>query len=79
VAWRASITEERCRKQELLAGRPRPDTCEICDRSSTKKLHFDHCHATGGFRGWLCTKCNTALGLLDDNPALIKKLAEYLQ
>ena len=42
------------------------------------KLVVDHCHATGEVRGILCTRCNTALGHLDDNPVKINNLLAYL-
>jgi hypothetical protein len=42
-------------------------------------LHFDHDHETGAFRGWICGKCNTALGLADDDPEILLKLIEYLK
>ncbi len=41
-------------------------------------LQVDHNHTTGGLRGLLCTKCNQALGLLDENPVKIRNLIEYL-
>jgi hypothetical protein len=45
----------------------------------TKGLAYDHDHHTGEFRGWLCANCNRALGLMDDDPELILKLALYLE
>ena len=39
----------------------------------------DHNHATGDIRGILCNGCNTAAGLAQDNPEVIKGLANYLQ
>lgn len=65
--------------REMSAGRPRPLLCEVCERPSSKGVCFDHDHKTKLFRGWLCHRCNSALGLLDDNPALLKKLADYLE
>lgn len=41
-------------------------------------LSVDHCHKTGKVRGLLCGNCNTALGLLKDDPVLIEKLLTYL-
>ena len=45
------------------AGRPPGLCCEICSRVFTSTPHYDHNHATGKFRGWLCGPCNKALGL----------------
>lgn len=50
--------------------------CEIC--KETHKLHFDHDHKTGQFRGWLCTKCNTSIGLMRENPEFLRAAIEYL-
>jgi len=39
--------------------------------------HQDHNHETGEMRGVLCPKCNQALGMLEDNSAVVDGLAEY--
>jgi Recombination endonuclease VII len=44
-----------------------------------KRLHIDHDHKTGDFRGLLCTRCNTALGLAEDDPDRLIALAMYLE
>jgi hypothetical protein len=68
------------RNKEALAGRPKPDRCEVCGRlPKTKSLHFDHCHQKGHFRGWLCNGCNCALGFVNDDPVILLKLAAYLK
>ena len=67
------------RKAEKLAGRPRPDICEICHKPDPKKpMHFDHDHATGLFRGWICSRCNLSLGLVKDSVPILQSMAEYL-
>lgn len=59
-------------------------SCAIChhapppDAVHAQRLHFDHDHATGQFRGWLCMSCNTALGKFRDDPALLQRAIEYL-
>lgn len=56
--------------------------CAVCKGPETRAgfvLGVDHDHATGEVRGLLCTKCNTALGLLDDDPERIRLLSEYIQ
>lgn len=61
--------------------RPKPERCEVCNElgSNFKKgLCLDHNHQTNKFRGWLCTNCNTALGLTKDNPLILEKLIKYL-
>lgn len=56
--------------------------CKICGlpaKNNTQgKLYVDHCHTTGKVRGLLCMKCNTALGLLNDNKELLKEMIDYL-
>jgi hypothetical protein len=65
---------------ETLAGRPRPEVCDVCGRApdTGKSLHFDHSHAHGHFRGWLCRGCNLVLGHVSDDPTILRKLADYL-
>ena len=53
--------------------------CEICGKSDLR-LHFDHCHKTNKHRGWLCAKCNTALGALgDDVESIMNGAIRYLR
>ncbi len=56
--------------------------CACCGTTSPGGKHstfvVDHCHETGKIRGLLCHNCNTALGLLKDDPARIAKLITYL-
>jgi hypothetical protein len=51
--------------------------CQLC--GGTTKIAYDHSHKTGEFRGWLCMKCNTALGLVNDDIILLKKMIIYLE
>lgn len=55
--------------------------CQICKNpcSSRQFLSVDHCHKTGKVRGLLCVKCNTALGMLNDNVSYFKSAIEYLK
>lgn len=73
--WKGGLTRKD--KKEVIAGRPRPTACEVCGGGGT--ICFDHCHKTGKFRGWLCSRCNFALGNVRDNADLLVALAEYIR
>ena len=83
--YRARAADEAAKYRATLeakATHPQPDTCEVCGKPPYGKsptLHFDHCHTTGAFRGWLCVGCNTALGSAFDDPTILRKLADYLE
>lgn len=58
--------------------------CAICGskdhkNSRTKYFAVDHCHSTGVVRGLLCNSCNKGIGLLQDNPEVLKAAAGYLE
>jgi len=77
--WKGGTDTRYLRK---IAPRPKPDRCEVCSElgSSFKKgLQYDHCHKTGKFRGWLCSNCNTALGLTKDSKNILSSLIKYLE
>lgn len=55
--------------------------CFLCHGERTgpgDRLHVDHDHENGKTRALLCSKCNTALGLLGDDPNLIAMAAKYV-
>lgn len=64
------------KKLEKVAGRTRPASCEVC--GSGGKIMFDHDHATGTFRGWICQHCNSTLGFARDRVEVLYKLISYL-
>jgi hypothetical protein len=70
------------KESKKLAGDPTSPPlgtpCPICGQTSTL-LCFDHDHETKKHRGWLCLKCNRAIGQLGDNIEGIKKALKYLQ
>ncbi len=56
--------------------------CKICNIHQDDiegGFHIDHCHYTGNFRGFLCPKCNQGMGLLGDDPAILRAAADYLE
>ena len=63
------------------------NTCYVCSQPETRinqrtgkidRLAVDHDHKTGKVRGLLCNKHNVALGLIDDNIEVLKKMIDYL-
>jgi hypothetical protein len=54
------------------------DSCEICD-AKVKNMYLDHDHSTGVFRGFLCQRCNSVLGFMDDDPDRLEKAADYIR
>jgi len=55
--------------------------CMACGKSEpikNRRLSVDHCHKTGKIRGVLCSNCNRALGLLNDDISVLSNLFEYL-
>ena len=82
IRQRFGLTEDRY--YEILDAQNR--VCAICRGPEKKtrdgrvqRLCVDHCHETGEVRGLLCHSCNVALGLLRDNPELIRQAAEYVE
>lgn len=56
--------------------------CLGCYKHQTqlkKVLRIDHSHKTGKFRGLLCNSCNMAIGMLNDDPEILERLAKYLR
>jgi len=65
---------------KTIAPRPRPEKCEVCGGYGQKRngITLDHNHVTKKFRGWLCSNCNTALGLVKENPQTLEALIKYI-
>jgi hypothetical protein len=73
------------RYQDML--REQGGVCAICHRrerqrdglsGKSKDLAVDHDHKTGAVRALLCSACNTALGLFNDDRATLDAARAYL-
>lgn len=63
------------------------NVCAICGKperhvhyhtGQVRQLVVDHCHRTGRVRGLLCSLCNRAIALFDDDPNWLRKAADFL-
>jgi hypothetical protein len=54
-----------------------PRTCEICGKGG--RMHLDHDHDTGKFRGVLCQGCNTGIGQFYENTQIMQSAIAYLE
>tara|TARA_R100001377_G_C3125576_1_gene87485 strand:+ start:65 stop:553 length:489 start_codon:yes stop_codon:yes gene_type:complete len=45
----------------------------------TSPFVLDHDHKTGAFKGWLCNKCNSALGFFEDDINYVRRALNYLE
>ena len=57
--------------------------CAVCGGKETygrhKRFTVDHNHNTGKVRGLLCHRCNTAIGLVNEEIHTHKSMIEYLE
>jgi hypothetical protein len=52
--------------------------CAICLNPIDKSAHRDHCHESGEWRGLLCRKCNSGLGMFGDDVDNLGRAWAYL-
>lgn len=50
--------------------------CAICRK--VRPLVVDHCHDAEEVRGLLCQSCNTAIGLLDEDPRILYSATRFV-
>ena len=67
-------------RKKLRQENPAPEagSCQIC-RNYTEKWVLDHCHNNMRFRGYICTSCNSGIGLLHDDPEILERALNYLR
>jgi len=66
-------------RNKLKKAHPAPPAgtpCTCC--GAVRKLHLDHCHRTDRFRGWICSHCNTMLGLAGESREGLENGINYL-
>lgn len=73
--WNISILKYSEMVSKQLGG------CAICKKECDvrSRLAVDHNHKTGEIRDLLCHRCNTALGMLEENEDLIWDMLEYIK
>ena len=71
-------------EHKLLKEKQR-NLCKICGEhkdgirnNGHSELSVDHCHSSGKVRGLLCMRCNTALGMANDDIQILNKMIGYL-
>lgn len=63
--------EKQFNKQEGL--------CAICKKPDTIRLAVDHNHKTDAVRELLCKKCNTAIGIVNEDLGWFDEAKKYLR
>lgn len=56
-----------------------PGCLRTLDLSLPRFVQLDHDHATNKPRGVLCFGCNSCIGRAEDDPARLRRLADYLE
>lgn len=73
---RLGLTQDEIEKyaldREIQKGK-----CKICNVKT--KLHCDHDHVTGKYRGAICNKCNVAIAFMNDDIGVLKAAIQYLE
>ena len=58
-----------------VGGRPRADGASLVKFA----LQVDHCHDRDAIRGLLCPDCNSGIARLRDDPAVMRRAADYVE
>lgn len=74
-ARRYGLTTEQV--EEMLA--EQGGGCGSCRTPLNGAFHIDHCHTTTRVRSLLCRECNWALGMMGEDVARIRALADYAE
>ena len=78
-------TKQTQKLRETTPPPPKDYACPIClvtaedNKQRNNQWCLDHNHDTGEARGWLCNKCNSAIGWLNDDATYTRRATEYLE
>jgi len=87
LKWMYGVTPERVAEMAVAQG----NGCYLCgdplDWETPRKIHIDHDHACCQgrrscgkcLRGLACHTCNTAIGLLGEDPERMRRVADNLE
>jgi hypothetical protein len=64
---------------DAMYANPVCEGCGVAKSRQGKRLAVDHCHKTGKVRGLLCHECNRTISTAQDDPAILRSLALYLE
>lgn len=53
--------------------------CKLPESIPNRELAVDHDHNTNKVRGLLCSRCNPAIGLMNDDLKLIARAYKYIK
>jgi hypothetical protein len=83
------MSRSRYQLRQKFQKPPENHVCPICESNKDQckgqgnakngSWVLDHDHKTHEFRGWLCHKCNRALGGFNDDPEYLLKAIKYLK
>jgi hypothetical protein len=83
VKYKYNLTEEQY--NEFIVGHVgKFAICNTLPKSKRNgktriRMHVDHCHKTGKVRGLLCYKCNSGIGLFEDDITRMKSAIKYIR
>lgn len=69
------------KEQLFMMLKNQDNKCPICKSEfvNRKNTHVDHNHTTGKVRELLCSRCNTTLGMLEENVETLKNMILYIE
>jgi len=77
VQWKFGLSEQTY-KEKLEA---QNGVCAICNQTcrTGRELAVDHNHTTNRVRDLLCYRCNTVLGLVEEDLEILSCMMDYLE